>query len=558
MLTMSYDTKQFLLHYWRDLATPLSLKLVDLLEFGLYDEIAKLVSQVSNSSIRDPYRLRRARMAVDIIKKADYLPLSNDTQYEALSKWCAAEKQCAITNSYIGRLDWDATDYSIDPTSRLGIVWKYLPKIRKEVRRIIGEVPDDIGDFFGGFGPGATLSNTKRESSVLHKLSATPTITSDAVWFTPALPKRLRNVWGDVSQWSIEEAGRLQFVPKNFKTDRPIMVEPLVNAAIQRAIGLHFKRRLFNMTGIDLSTAPQNHAKMACQGSIDGTWATIDLSSASDTIARKLVEALVDDNWWRILDGARTKRIDISDVWVEYPEILKQYGITENLHVLQKFSSMGNGFTFELETIIFYAIAKVVARESGCRVGGVFGDDIIVGHRSATRLIIVLEAFGFTVNWEKSYITGPFRESCGGDYHSGVDVKGVTLKTEPKSVWDWYDLHNRIWESSLHSDLNVFQNTLRWIRKRVPRQWRNDVPFELGGGGFYSHRPRSKTINGIHYYRCLIPTTRYMRGWEEVFSPEVQLAAGLLGGVASNSKGRLMGPPLLDVKSCKLAWVPLS
>jgi hypothetical protein len=520
--------------------------------------MASIVSKVSNSTIKNPHRLRKARMAVDIIKKADYLPLNSDTTRAAFEKWCHAEKQCYFTNALIDRLDWGASEYSLDPNSPQGLVWRYIPKVRKEVTRILGEFPDDFGDFFGGFGPGATLSNKKRESSVLHKLSATPTITSDAVWFTPAFPKRLRNVWGDVSQWSIEEAGRLQFVPKNFKVDRPIMVEPLVNASIQRAIGLHIKKRLLKMTGIDLSTAPEKHKQLALQGSVDGSWATIDLSSASDTIARKLVEVLVDDNWWRVLDCARTKRIYIGEPWDNYPDLLYRYGINEVQPCLQKFSSMGNGFTFELETVIFYAIAKVVARESGCRVGGVFGDDIIVGTNAAVKLIQVLEAFGFTVNWEKSYLTGPFRESCGGDYHSGVDVKGVTLKTEPKSVWDWYDLHNRIWESPLHQKWGTFHNTLKWIRKRVPKVWRNDVPPGLGGGGFYSHRPRSKTIGGIHHYRCLVPTTRYMRGWEEVFSPEVQLAAGLLGGVASNSKGRLMGPPLLDVKSCKLAWVPLS
>lgn len=566
--TISYDTVEFLLQYWQDIGTPLARNLSEALIAEDWKRLTMLIGTVDNAHIKDPHRLLKARLAVDIIKKADYLPFEIDTTAEAFRTWLKAEEQCRRTNLFLrawrdyisdGCVTYNNAERAIIKSKLFQL---YLPKIRKVFRRLLGEYPSqEFFDFFGGFGPGATLSNTRRFSSVLHKLSATPTITSDAVWFHPAFPKRLRTLWGDESQLSVELAGRLAFVPKSYKTDRPIMVEPLVNASIQRFLGKYLRKRLLNGAGINLSTAPNLHCILAEEGSRLGNWATIDLSSASDTIAKELVRYLMDDNWYRVFSAARTPRVDLSDAWDLLPErAIKFYGVDQPIYELEKFSSMGNGFTFELETMIFYSIAFVAAQETGCSVGGVYGDDIIVGTAAVPVLYQLLDQLGFTVNLEKSYYTGSFRESCGGDYCKGYPVKGVTLKTEPHSVWDWYSLHNRIWAKTQDTGLEgCFASTLAYIRKRVPKKWRLTVPSELGDVGFHGGKPTYvKTVNGIHYYRCLVPTTRYQRGWEDCFTPEVQLAAGLLGGVASNARGRLQGPPLMDVKSCKLAWVPLS
>lgn len=565
MNSMSHDTIQFLLHYWQDLGTPLALKLHQCLLDEDWELMERIIGTIKPENFAGrPRRFRKVRAAVDIIKKADYLPIYNEDTRQAVAylTWVAAEKKCGLTNRILNEAYSPMAPLYM-PLDKRRFFEVLLPRAADEVKRIMGSYPKyEFLDFFGGFGPGATLSNKRREASVLHKLNSTPTITRDAEWFYPALPKRLRSIWGRVDQLSQELAGRLQFVPKNYKTDRPIMVEPLINASIQRFLGKYIRKRLLLTTGIDLSVAPELHKKLACEGSFDGNWATIDLQSASDTIAYELVKFLLPEDWFRVFDAARTKWVDLGEAydWFNHsellPEDLRNY-IKEPLHVLRKFSSMGNGFTFELETMIFYAFAKVAADETNSEVGGVFGDDIIVGTPAANLLIQMLTLAGFAVNSEKSYLVGDFRESCGGDFMIGYDVKAVTLKKEPKSVWDWYDLHNRLWTLSRNWGLYL-EPTLKWIRKRVPKAWRLSIPKELGGGGFFSDKPPKKTIDGITYYRCLVPTTRYMRGWEEHFTPEVQLAAGLLGGVASNSKGRLQGPPLLDVKSCKLAWVPLS
>jgi len=101
---------------------------------------------------------------------------------------------------------------------------------------------------------------------------------------------------------------------------------------------------------------------------------------------------------------------------------------------------MGNGFTFPLETAIFACAVEAVYKVFGRKLKksnlprgrfgnfGVFGDDIICESDKATHVIRLLELLGFTTNASKSFVIGPFRESCGGDYYKGFPVRGVYIK----------------------------------------------------------------------------------------------------------------------------------
>lgn len=84
-----------------------------------------------------------------------------------------------------------------------------------------------------------------------------------------------------------------------------------------------------------------------------------------------------------------------------------------------KVSSMGNGFTFELETLIFWALATAVSEKGKILV---YGDDIICHVEDASKVVLMLDVCGFSTNSRKSFTAGPFRESCGGHYHLGRDV----------------------------------------------------------------------------------------------------------------------------------------
>jgi hypothetical protein len=85
-----------------------------------------------------------------------------------------------------------------------------------------------------------------------------------------------------------------------------------------------------------------------------------------------------------------------------------------------KFSSMGNGTTFVIETLIFAAACSAV----GADVWSVYGDDIAISTDKAEALAALLHFLGFDLNADKSYTDPgfPFRESCGADWYEGRRV----------------------------------------------------------------------------------------------------------------------------------------
>jgi hypothetical protein len=102
---------------------------------------------------------------------------------------------------------------------------------------------------------------------------------------------------------------------------------------------------------------------------------------------------------------------------------------------------MGNGFTFPLETLIFWALAACCVRPEDVGKVSVYGDDIIVPTYAYALLTEVLVAAGFLVNSKKSFVDGPFRESCGRDYLSGIDIRPSYIK-DALSGSTLFVLHN--------------------------------------------------------------------------------------------------------------------
>jgi hypothetical protein len=206
---------------------------------------------------------------------------------------------------------------------------------------------------------------------------------------------------------------KLSTVPKNEDTVRTIATEPLGNMALQLAAG-HVLEGVLRYVGCDISTQQPKNKALAHRGSIDGAVCTIDLSSASDMITPELVRQLLPDKWYRYLMEIRSPKTDIDGEWIE-------------LHMI---STMGNGFTFPLMTLIICSLvyANRVCNHSGRNLWldwsctAVFGDDIIVPTDEYETLCEVLSSAGLVVNRDKSFASGPFRESCGGDYHLGIDV----------------------------------------------------------------------------------------------------------------------------------------
>jgi hypothetical protein len=143
---------------------------------------------------------------------------------------------------------------------------------------------------------------------------------------------------------------------------------------------------------------------------------------------------------------------------------------------LNMMSTMGNGFTFPMQTVLLSALVLGVYNTLGIRSGrevrtwGVFGDDIVVRTEAFHLLEKVLARLGLKVNSQKSFSTGPFRESCGCDYFKGRNVRGLYLKRYV-SDQDLFSCFNRlaIWGAREGLEMtNSLALILTFIRGTTP------------------------------------------------------------------------------------------
>jgi len=224
-------------------------------------------------------------------------------------------------------------------------------------------------------------------------------------------------------------------VAKNCKTGRTIVIEPNLNKMRQKGLGSHIRNRL-KLAGLDL-TKQEPNARAAEKGSIDGTICTLDVVTASDCMTRELVWNQIPYPWASMLDESRSATVNVS-------KEMASFGLPIGYELeLEKFSSMGNGFTFELESLLFYSLTFCTCQFLGLSTEGVrvYGDDIVCPTAAAPLLTEVLAYVGFTINIDKSYTSGPFRESCGSDYLCGVDIRPFYLKSGV-SERVLYNMHN--------------------------------------------------------------------------------------------------------------------
>jgi hypothetical protein len=209
--------------------------------------------------------------------------------------------------------------------------------------------------------------------------------------------------------YEIVRENRVEFVLKNWKTHRTITPEPEGAMPFQLAFDGFVKDRLLRI-GVDLCDQSRNQ-EYARLGSIHDTYVTVDLEQASDTNSYNTVGWLTPWRWWQYLCAVRSPSGVVNGDRVEYA----------------KFSSMGNGVTFGLESLIFASLCKAVVDDGDFCV---YGDDIIVPKDAYPRLLRLLRFFGFKVNQEKTFVNGPFRESCGEDWFAGVNITPFYLRCE--------------------------------------------------------------------------------------------------------------------------------
>lgn len=366
------------------------------------------------------------RQALAYFTKYAALDLGRDRRQVAIDQFKATEVACSQTND-IFRLR-ALGSFLLEPW-----VESVLFRAQQKIARILGDCPK-FEDLRYRFGPGATTLTKKRNASVVEKLQAGISCSEDLAPYASRILSEMPHlaelhstgvILEDevklvVSLDLIVNEGLVDFVPKNAKTHRTIIKEGSLNTMVQAALGDYMSDRL-RAFGIDLSDQSVNQ-KWALKGSLDGSVATLDLSSASDTISTELVVDLLPYDWAAMLSVCRSSAVKLDGSTIQ----------------LEKFSSMGNGFTFPLESLIFWALSSAASEDN---FASVYGDDIVVSTGSVARVIRVLEICGFTINTKKSFCSGSFRESCGADYIRGIDIRPVYQK-KLISPMELFRLHN--------------------------------------------------------------------------------------------------------------------
>lgn len=469
--------RSYLLHHcgdfnWQQRALGLlrskSIKpLIDLAKVVEDDELLTLETD-SHTVVRDAQRFLRARQFKALVSKYQYSKDLVDLAPEAaaLANFAKVERRNKRLNFLF------AAHFHRGTERHWGI-----PLVRKYFQRALGMRPFierilDGCDFSGG----ATTMHTGTKTHLAAKLGGSKIqgnagalyYFQESVWrnfsYSEQFLKRgdpqkgenstvvcldrgyLREKIG--SLWEQCEYNEIKVVPKNALIGRLIAKEPPGSNLVQKGIDLEMRLLLERAYGINLKYQEPNQL-LAFRGSLFDAYdpyVTIDVKDASQSVITGLVRSLSNPFWFELMNSTRSQYGKLPD---------------GSLHKYELFCSMGNGFCFPLETHIFAAICSAAYEYCGVKNDfRCYGDDIVVRQSTALVVIEILNACGFQVNTSKTFIHGPFRESCGANWYGGLDVTPGYYEDPVTSRAELYALHN-----SLHK-WPVIQVELRAVLKK--------------------------------------------------------------------------------------------
>lgn len=383
---------------------------------SLHDDIIADITKLLDDLVAGPFTSINpdaGKFKVDWLRKNLLSKYSDPTTTEpevrrsaAISKWKQMEERNRNTNERLYSLERDLGSISSE---------RLFTTASRFIVKMIGSRPDLALVTEGKFTNGASTRVKRGSTAIADKYTGKLHCTREAWptfngWIAESGP-----LWQTLFDEGIctpeyVESSDLFTVPKSTHIDRVACKEPEVNMFLQRGVGDYFRAKL-KLNGCDLNDQSINRrlARIASRSSRceKHRLATLDLSSASDLMSESLVYRLLPLEWVWYLDSIRVKSTRVDD----------------EVHTLQMFSSMGNGFTFELESMIFLALARATAYLTGTKgTVSVYGDDIILPSSIVGIFTKVLQFCGLKVNKTKSFAKGFFRESCGGHYYGGNDV----------------------------------------------------------------------------------------------------------------------------------------
>jgi len=341
------------------------------------------------------------------------MPIGPDLIAEALVKWRSNEEE-------IESFDYPAY-FDSDIDYARGIICDVLEGLGESI----------FTDYSPRHGPGAVAGGEDSEMkwATAHTI---PSLHSVYPWYdlyagfrsngriSPALcgeiialKKRSR---------TIEATSRLLFVPKDSRGPRTISCEPKELMFVQQGVGRNLMRILFQSTKGRINFVEQSvNADLALASSLSREYATIDLQDASDRVSTRLVTLLFPDWALKYLLALRSTKTLLPDGTV-YQHC--------------KYAPMGSALCFPIESVVFWALSVVAGVKSGMTEMDakastyVYGDDIVVKTEVYSELLRIFTRCGLIVNSGKSFVEGPFRESCGTDAWKGEVVTPFRVKKD--------------------------------------------------------------------------------------------------------------------------------
>lgn len=322
----------------------------------------------------------------------------------------------------------------------------YIPAECFCMRRVLESwLPDIRGKrpIYGKFGPGAVAERYKhpKRFCVLTE------------WLDAGMDPDHPTAYFSHADTCCAGVSRLCAVPKDWDKDRLITVEPCLSSYRQQYVRSLILESIHSGplrgTAMDLGyvDGQAKQRRLALIASRTGSYATLDLSDASDRISWAAVQAVFPE--W-VVDELFAARSD-------YFELPGKARCSEFLNI---YAGMGNATTFAVETLFFSAYVVAVCKTRGLRpFVSTFGDDIIVTNEVALRLMEEDDKPFFVINRSKSFHSdSAIRESCGIYAHNGHDV---TVPKVDGYLPNWEgrlgvaDLHNRLVQST-----DAFQHLL--------------------------------------------------------------------------------------------------
>lgn len=451
------------LKLYESLDTPISLGLWLRLKYGEFLGIAEAKIHPLQYEDSQAHKFELDYQAISFLRKYPNLPCQIDKEAVALKTFLDCEKQCEETNIRLSMLCEGRSDA---PPHIRQVLWLAMGKISQ----ILGEFDWEEFSRSTGWGPGATDVAKGAYTSGYNKFSGPLSVTDNclplaltcinttapwASYISGQQPDEFevsRPVSVLASTLATTPGGKIIFVDKDATTKRTITVSVSLNSYCQKGFGRMLRARL-KRAGVDLDHQDHNQ-RHALLGSRYNDRATLDAKSASDCVSTGLVRLLLPEQWFNGLNLAREQLgyLKSENRWIQF----------------QKFSAMGNSYTFELESLIFYALqwaSMKVVREASAQVNpwtgrvypdviSTFGDDMIVPGDCVQLTEEVLSFCGFLLNKTKTHVEGPFRESCGKDYFAGILVRPIFLKERVHNAETIYKLANNIRRIAHRSGFN--------------------------------------------------------------------------------------------------------